>query len=231
MNTQAPQPMSFAILRNTHEVFRRSIILMGDFLEKGALDEFRQEWINYQRCRKTHIAMEDDAVFLLLDNISEGAITRAGLAEEHVEDRTNATWVDDAATAEETARAFKHWKAYQLGHLAHEERVMGPLTMKTSETPEGRGRVVHDSLLLPALEYGDFDWYLGFVIRRLTTYGTSNQPPKVAVRVFAWGLQHASTPELWAHWKPIIQENTTDEIWIEMVDRFQIDGEGKVVLD
>jgi len=230
MTTQAPQPMSFAILRNTHEVFRSSIDLMDDFLKNGALDEFRQEWVNYQRCRKTHIAMEEDAVFLLLDNISGGEITRAGLLEEHVEDRTNATWVDDAGTVEETARAFKHWKAYQLGHLAHEERVMGPLTMKTSESPEGRGRVVYENLLLPALEQGDFDWYLAFVIDRLSTYGTSNQPPKVAVRVFAWGLQHAATPELWAGWKTIIEENTTDEIWTELVERFQIDGEGKIVL-
>jgi len=39
MNQQTQQPMSFVVLRNTHEVFRSSIFLMADFLEKGALED------------------------------------------------------------------------------------------------------------------------------------------------------------------------------------------------
>lgn len=230
MNAQAqpPKPMSFAILRNTHEVFRSSISLMTEMLEKGELDEFRQEWLNYQRCRKTHLAMEDDAVFPLLDKVSGGAISEAGLAMEHSEDLANAARVDTSSTPHETERAFETWKKFQLEHLAHEEQVMSPLTMKTAATPEGRGQVVHDTLVLPALEYGDFDWYLAFVIERLTAYGTANQPPNVAVRVFAWGLQHASTPQEWTRWKEIIQDHTSKEIWEEMVAQFQIDDEGKI---
>lgn len=105
---------------------------------------------------------------------------------------------------------------------------MGPLTMKTSTTPEGRGRVVQERLVLPAIEYGDFDWYLAFVINRLTAYGTAQQPPNIAVRVFAWGLQHASTPAQWASWNKLVQDNTSNGIWQEMVEQFQIDTEGKV---
>jgi hypothetical protein len=105
---------------------------------------------------------------------------------------------------------------------------MGPLTMKTAETPAERGQIVHDRLMLSALEYGDFDWYLAFTIKRLTDHGTSNQPPGVAVRVFAWGPQYASTSGEWNRWKKIIQENTSNEIWLEMVAQFQIDGEGKI---
>ena len=230
MNTQAqaPKPMSFAILRNTHEVFRKSIALMGESLGKGALDEFRQEFQNYQRCRKTHLSMEDGAVFSLLDEVGDGAITRAGLGQEHVQDLANAQRVDQAATADEVAQAFETWKDDQLDHLAHEEEVMGPLTMKTAPTPEGRGQVVHDHLLSPALEHGDFDWYLAFVIRRLTAFGTANQPPNIAVRVFAWGLQYASDAGQWKRWKKIVRDNTSSEIWLEMVEQFQIDGEGKI---
>lgn len=230
MNTevQTPKPMSFAILRNTHEVFRSSISLMTEMLEMGELDRFRQEWGNYQRCRRTHLSMEDGAVFPLLDEIGGGAISEAGLAQEHVMDLQNVERVDKTSTPEDTLQAFEVWKKHQLEHLAHEEKVMGPLTMKTSATPEGRGQVVHDTLLLPALEHGDFDWYLAFTIERLTSYGTSNQPPNVAVRVFAWGLQHASTPAEWSHWKEIVRSNTSEEIWDEMVAQFQIDGEGKI---
>lgn len=230
MNTQAqtPKPMSFAILRNTHEVFRSSIMLMNEMLERGSLDAFRQEWQNYQRCRQTHLAMEEDAVFTLLDKVGDGAITEAGLGQEHVDDRANATLVDEAVTVEDTKQAYENWKAHQLEHLSHEEKVMGPLTMKSSPTPEGRAQVVHDTLLVPALEHGDFDWYLAFVIKRLSAYGTAGQAPNVAVRVFAWGLQYASSPAQWNEWKVIVRDNTSAEIWDEMVDQFQIDSDGKI---
>ena len=225
---QTPQPMSFAILRNTHEVFRKSIVLMGEILDKGTLAEFRQEWANYRRFRATHLAMEEDAVFSLLDEVGDGAITEAGLGQEHLEDFANAELIEQATSADAVARAFEVWKRFQLEHLAHEERVMGPITMKTAATPAGRGRVVQERLILPAIAHGDFDWYLAFAIKRLTAYGTAEQPANVAVRVFAWGLQYASTPEQWNEWKKIVQENTSDEIWLEMVEQFQIDGEGKI---
>lgn len=225
---QTPQPMSFAILRNTHEVFRKSIALMGEILDKGTLGEFRQEWANFRRFRATHIAMEENAVFSLLDEVGDGAITEAGLVQEHLEDNENAELVEQATSADEVAKAFEVWKRFQLEHLAHEERVMGPLTMKTAATPAGRGKVVQKRLLLPAIAHGDFDWYLAFAIARLTAYGTAEQPPNIAVRVFAWGLQYASTPGQWNEWKKIVQENTTGEIWLEMVEQFQIDGEGKI---
>lgn len=230
MNKQAqsPKPMAFAILRNTHEVLRSSISLMSDLVEKGALEEFRQEFGNFRRCRRTHAAMEDGAVFPLLDELSGGAITEAGLAQEHEQDDLNANRVEQAESGEDLVEAYETWKTHQLDHMAHEERVMGPLTMKTSPTPEGRGKVVHERLVLPALEYGDFDWYLAFVIRRLTAYGTTGQPPEVAVRVFAWGLQHAASPGQWASWKKIVQANTSTEIWRLMVEQFQIDADGKI---
>ena len=225
---QTPQPMSFAILRNTHEVFRKSIALMGEILDKGTLAEFRQEWANFRRFRATHVAMEEGAVFSLLDEVGDGAITEAGLGQEHIEDAENADLVEKAAMADDVARAFEVWKKHQLEHLAHEERVMGPLTMKTASTPAGRGQVVQERLVLPAIAHGDFDWYLAFAIERLTAYGTAEQPPNIAVRVFAWGLQYAATPEQWNKWKLIVQENTTDEIWLEMVEKFLIDSDGKI---
>jgi len=226
---QIPKPMSFAILRNTHEVFRKSVVLMGEYLDKGTLGEFRQEWKDFRRFRGTHLAMEEDAVFSLLDEVGDGAITEAGLSQEHLQDFINAELVEQAATTDEVAQAFGVWKIYQLEHLAHEERVIGPLTMKTAPTPQERGRVVHERLILPAIEFGDFDWYLAFAIKRLTAYGTAQQPPNVAVRVFAWGLQYASTPGQWDSWKEIVHRNTSGDIWQEMVEQFQIDGEGKII--
>lgn len=227
---QTPQPMSFAILRNTHEVFRSSIELMSSLLGKGALDEFRQEWRKFQRCRQTHLAMEEEAVFSLLDDLSEGAITEAGLGLEHIDDLANAELVNRALTVDDVEQAFTTWKVHQLNHLAHEERVMGPLTMKTAPTPVERGQVVHDTLLPPAIAHGDFDWYLAFVVERLTAYGTSNQAPGVAVRVFVWGLQYAADVDQWEKWKPIIRDNTSDEIWGDMVENFQINGGGKIAV-
>jgi hypothetical protein len=225
---QSPQPMSFAILRNTHEVLRKSITLMDVFLDKGTLGEFRKEWGDFRRCRRSHVAMEEGAVFSLLDEVSGGVITEAGFMQEHEEDEFNARQVEQAETADEVARAFKIWKTHQLDHMTHEEKIMGPLTLKTAPTPESRGQVVHERLVLPAIEHGDFDWYLAFVIERLTAYGTVQQPPNIAVRVFAWGLQYASTPTQWESWKKIVRDNTLNEIWQEMVEQFQIDAAGKI---
>jgi len=172
--------------------------------------------------------MEEDAIFELLDKVGDGAITEAGLSQEHVQDYANAKLLEQATTAGDVARAFEVWKEFQLGHMSHEERVMGPLTMKTAPTPAERGRVVQEYIVLPAIDSGDFDWYLAFVIKRLTAYGTEQQPPNVAVRVFAWGLQYASTPKQWNEWKTIVQDNTSTDIWQEMVEKFQIDAEGKI---
>jgi len=183
---EPPKPMPFAIMRNAHEALRASIRLQEQKLAAGDGSGFRDEWQNFRRALAVHMAMEDDSMFDLLDGVSAGAITSANLPAEHVEDSRLAAAVDVAlgATGSSTLRAaWSAWKDDHLHHLVHEEEVMMPLTMKTGATPEARARVVHDRLLGPSEGLPNFDWYIGWVVRMLSEFGSAGQPANVATRV------------------------------------------------
>ena len=97
---------------------------------------------------------------------------------------------------------------------------MMPLTMKTAPTPEGRARIVHERLLTPSAELDDFDWFVGWVAEMLSRHGSTAQPPAVATRVFAWGLQHACTPEQWRRFKPIVEHSCPPAMWDELARNY-----------
>jgi len=234
MNTPAepPKPMPFAIMRNSHEALRASIRVQEQKLEAGDVAGFRDEWLRFQRALKVHMAMEDDSMFGLLDEVGGGAISSAKLPAEHVEDQRLAGGVDaalDRNDAGAVRAAWSTWKEDHLHHLTHEEEVMMPLTMKTAPTPEGRARVVHDRLLGPSEDLPNFDWYIGWVVGMLSQHGSAGQPASVATRVFAWGLQHACSPSQWNRLRPIVERNCTPQIWAELVEKFGLSGEGKVM--
>jgi hypothetical protein len=66
---EAPKPMPFAIMRNAHEALRASIHLQGEQLDAGDAAAFREEWRTFQRALTVHMAMEDGAMFELLDAV------------------------------------------------------------------------------------------------------------------------------------------------------------------
>ena len=226
-----PRPMSFAILRNTHEAFRTSIRLQHEALKLGNTASFAAEWHAFKRALAVHVAMEDHTMFALLDEVGAGAITAAGLPDEHVDDERFAGRVDAALVAGSTALLHGSWLAWKdvhLRHLVHEEEIVTPLTMKTAPTPQARGRLVHERILTPTETLPDFDWSIGWVVHRLSEFGSTAQPPQVATRVFAWGLQNACSRSQWRRLRPIVRRNCTPAIWAEMASKFGLDGEGAV---
>jgi hypothetical protein len=231
-SAEPPKPMPFAIMRNAHEALRASIRLQEQKLDAGDAAAFREEWQTFQRALAVHMAMEDDSMFGLLDEVGAGAITSAKLPAEHAEDSRLAAAVDAAlgqADASALRPAWSAWKEDHLHHLAHEEEVMMPLTMKTAATPEARARVVHDRLLGPSENMPNFDWYIGWVVRMLSQHGSGAQPANVATRVFAWGLQHACSPSQWSRLRPIVERNCTPAIWAELTSKFGLNGDGPIV--
>ena len=226
-----PRPMSFAIPRNTHEAFRTSFRLQEQALEFGDETSFRAEWQAIKRALAVHVAMEDHTMFALLDEVGAGAITAAHLTDEHVEDERLVARVDTALAAGNPALrcgTWAAWKAEHLRHLAHEEEIVTPLTMKTAPTPQARGRIVHERVITPTESLPDFDWSIGWVVRRLSEFGSTAQPPQVATRVFAWGLQNACSRSQWRRLRPIVQRNCAPAIWAELTSKFGLDGEGAV---
>jgi hypothetical protein len=230
-SADTPRPMSFAILRNTHEAFRTSIRLQHEALALGDTARFTTEWRAFQRVLAVHVAMEDHTMFALLDEVGAGAITRAGLPDEHVDDERFTARVDAALAASSPALLYGTWVAWRdahLRHLAHEEEIVTPLTMLTAPTPQARGRVVHERVLTPAEHLPDFDWAIGWVVRLLSAHGSTAQPPNVATRVFAWGLQNACSRSQWRRLRPIVHLNCSPAIWAEMASQFGLDGEGAI---
>jgi len=83
-------------------------------------------------------------------------------------------------------------------------------------------------VLRPTESLPDFDWSIGWVVRRLSDFGSTAQPPHIATRVFAWGLQNACSRSQWRRLRPIVQRNCAPAIWAEMASKFGLDGEGTV---
>jgi hypothetical protein len=50
----------------------------------------------------------------------------------------------------------------------------------------------------------------------------------VATRVFAWGLQHACTPEQWRRFRPIVERSCPPAMWDELVRGYGLDADGKI---
>ena len=223
--------MSFAILRNTHEAFRTSIRLQQQALRLNDATSFRTEWQAFKRAHAVHVAMEDHTMFALLDEVGANAITAAGLPDEHVEEERFAARVDTALASGGSALLYGSWTVWKdvhLRHLLHEEKIVTPLTMKTASTPQARGRIVHERVLKPTEGLPDFDWSIGWVVRQLSDFGSTAQPPHVATRVFAWGLQNACSRSQWRRLRPIVQRNCTPALWAEMASKFGLDGEGAI---
>lgn len=234
MAAEAPQPMSFAIMRSAHEALRASIRFMRSELEDGNVNTVRAEWNHFHRALAVHMKMEDDFMFPLLDEVGDGAVADAGLRQEHATDVALASSVDAvlARAPVDVAALRATWAAWEqdhLHHLEHEEAVMMPLTAKTAPTAAARSRVVHDRLLTPSEAMPDFDWFIGWVVGLLSQHGSSEQPPEVAVRVFVWGLHHACSPCQWARLSPVVRTHCTPEIWNMMIEKFHIDAPGPIV--
>lgn len=183
--------MSFAVARNTHEAFRWAIKEMTESLDASNTSAFADQWKQYVRNLDVHEVMESDGMFPLLleynPEVSE-------LATEHENQKALMAAVDQAVEKGEVSAmksSFEAWKEDQLAHLKHEEDIMMPITKKVGDSPQGRSEVFH-TRVMPALEKSnDYDFHLGWVIQKLSTYGSASQPPEVAVRAYAHGLQHA----------------------------------------
>ena len=79
-------------------------------------------------------------------------------------------------------------------------------------------------MLTPSESRPDVDWAIGWVVRWLSGFGSTTQPPHVATRVLAWGLQDACSSGQWHRGGPVVQRSWTPAIWVEMASKFGLDG-------
>ncbi|KAI9026980.1 hypothetical protein DFJ74DRAFT_704404 [Hyaloraphidium curvatum] len=227
-----PNPaIPFAVLRNAHEGLRAGIKDMDEKVGKPA--QFAEAWKEYQRALDVHAAMEDYEVFALLDELGNNAITNEHIRDEHTKDGELVAAVDAALASGDAAKLaaeFGKWKTYHLDHLVHEEKVMPPIVAKLGGgTAEGRARAFYERVVLPADQRNreEFAFMIGWMVKHMSAKGSTANTPSTAVRVFAHGLQAASSAEQWAAYLPVIKANCAPEIYEEMKTLYDIEAPGR----
>lgn len=108
-------------------------------------------------------------------------------------------------------------------HMKAEEDMLMPLTQKVGATPAERAKVANQILVAPMEATGDFDFFIGWVVRMLVKH-----KPAEAVRVFIWGLQYATTAAQYAALLPTIKAVVPEPMFAAMAEEFQLEEPGKV---
>jgi len=209
-------PMSWGVLRNSHEVIRSSMKLMSGFVKSGDVEGFKTEWALFSKFLHLHANVEDEAVFPFLQTLGGTKEEWNAVSDEHGEDHVLSKALEETDDAQELKMKYPAYMDFMEQHLRHEEKLMMPLTAKSGTTPGERSKAFADIVLSKLVKSGEFDWHVGFAVARLTKYGSLENPPIVAVRVYVHGLQHAATNEQWKKWHEITKENTTEEIWKDL---------------
>lgn len=223
---EPPRPRPFAVSRNSHEAIRGALKDVQSAVAAGDLTVAKQEWEDFQRALKTHMAMEDNGIFPVMDAVFEDAITKAGFRGEHSKDIEEQEDVSAALASGDIPKitaVFGHFSEDHEKHLKHEEDVMMPLTNKMGTNLAERGAAANLGLLKPMLEHGDFPFYLNWVIVKLVKH-----KPADAVRMFVWALQYSSTEEQYASFLPVIKGAIPAEMWATMDKEFDLSAAGKV---
>jgi iron-sulfur cluster repair protein YtfE (RIC family) len=178
----------FAFMRLTHEALRDGFGRLDAAIAAGDLAGARQEYQALSPVIALHARQEEAVFFPTLDRLFDGAAEKGGLRDAH--EREDALQEALAAALEGAdlgalAAAAAAWRVSFEEHLAHEEDVMMPLTIRVAPTLEGRAAVVRQILEV------DFD-ALGSDLVPYVAASLARTKPFGPLRMFAAALQVAS---------------------------------------
>jgi hypothetical protein len=86
-------------------------------------------------------------------------------------------------------------------------------------------RVAHDSVIAVGQGHKDWAHFLTWTVGKLFAH-----KPLMAVRIFVWGLQSASTVDEWKVSLPACEKGVSPEAYTVMCEEFKIQEDGKMVL-
>ncbi|PSC74763.1 epoxide hydrolase [Micractinium conductrix] len=174
-------------------------------LDMGDTRHIESEWQDFQRAADSYAHMEDGpgSMFEAMDAKFDGVATKAGLTAAH--DRLHAVEeaVDKALVAGAAAVLVAAWAEFAVAFEAHL-------------------KVANRVLVKTLLAQGDFEWALGWSLRKLVKH-----KPPTATRIYLWGLQHATTAEEYATFMPIIRAAVPDALFLPMAEEFKLGDPGK----
>jgi hypothetical protein len=233
-------------MESAHEALRASLRLLEKTLNGPSIvrDNFYSLWDNFLRSMRTHMDMEDNEVFKLLDESSNGEIANDGLFSIHLTDDEILTYLVQTALPEKGSSStdedwakFKEqwmkWKDLHESHLVYEEEIMMPLQQKTGDTPEERSLVVHHRIIIPAMERipEDFMFHLCFCVEYLSLYGSSEQNAFIATSMYLRGLKAACNEEQWKQFCPKLKEACFPVVWSEINCQIDIESTEEGLID
>lgn len=181
----------FAFMRLTHEALRDGFSQLSAAAAAGDFDRAASSFTELLDVIDLHKEHEERVFFPMLDELFDGAVAKAGLRENHVNEDAIAVRVDVAIEARDLAtlqQSLTEWAPSFEAHLFEEEEVMMPLTERVAPTLEGRAAAVHEILAV--------DWerlktiQIPYVVRSL-----SATKPYGPLRMFVAALQVAAGEE------------------------------------
>ena len=201
MDTVMAQVNSFAVMRYTHEAIRGAVLdcnAANDAQDFDLLDEVFEETI---RGIMTHAKLEEDGLFVLIDEEFDNNATDSGCYDIHEKDlkieKKAARKLDPCGEDEaddparkagkknkskcdpvEASERYELWAEYHIeDHLKFEENVLNPLTTKMSQSLGGNstliGQLVHKKILGPVYceDPEEMAWFVGWNAKYLNKHG------------------------------------------------------------
>ena len=114
----------FAVMRLCHEAIRVLLKRMSEAAAGGDKAACRAAFEEFEALVAIHMKQEDTELFSMLDRVSDGSVTAAGLAHEHEADAKEQEACRDALRDDNTADmgpVIEAFVASHEAHLAHEE--------------------------------------------------------------------------------------------------------------
>jgi hypothetical protein len=233
-------------MNGAHEALRASLKLIEKTLNGPSVvrENFYSLWENFLRSMRAHMDMEDNEVFKLLDESSNGEIANEGLFSIHLTDDEILNHVVQTARPNEGSSSndedwakfreqWMKWKDLHESHLVYEEEIMAPLIQTTGDTPEQRSLVVHHRIIIPAMERipEDFMFHICFCVEYLSLYGSSEQDAFIATSVYVRGLKAACNEEQWQQFCPKLKEACFPVVWNEINSQTDIESIKEGLID
>lgn len=212
-----------AFMRNYHEVLRNDLNkVLPHIIDMGNIAEFTEKWRDYRAAIAVHAAMEDGVEgagggsAAMLDHYFDGVVNAQLFKEEHEREHEAqaavTTSLDKGLDALSTA--FAAYQTIAEDHLKHEEVVMQPLVV---QLPIPKAPKFAEWCVSAGVAQGGFDHFVAHGVKSLAVFGSANNTPAVATRVFVHSLKSVCSPEQWARYHPIVRGAAPAAVWASVV--------------
>jgi hypothetical protein len=224
-------------MRSGHEALRNGLKQLEKTLKgpKHDREKFFALWEAFLRSMTCHMDIEENDMFKLLDESSQGELANGGLFGIHMSEDQMLRFVVQPAlpkkggSDEDWNKFTELWMGWMEAHEQHyggEERLMMPLTQKTGATAEERSLVVHYRIIKSAMKRmpEDFMFHMAYCVDSLSKFGSLHHNALDATAVYLRGLKAACNEEQWKQFCPKLKEACVPEIWKELNSTYDIES-------